>query len=125
MNKKERDVLHSLCDGDITFSEAAGQLGIPEKEIEEMLDDYSWLPSPERLAELNETEMETLSYIKEISQPIKLSISHTQVDLIFDQMQFKDFAILPNALYPIEYTQMRPENVVINRTDDNVVAYIR
>lgn len=125
MNQKERDVLHSLCNGDIKFSEAADQLGITEKEIEEMLDDYSWLPSPERLAELNETEMETLTYIREISQPIKFSISHTQVNLIFDQMRFRDFAIVQNILYPIEYTPMRPENVEINRIEDNVVAYIQ
>ena len=72
MNKREREVLHSLCDGDITFLEASSQLGVTEEIIEEMLENYSWLPSPQRLAELNETEMETLSYIREICQPIEL-----------------------------------------------------
>lgn len=71
MNKKERDVLHSLCDGDITFSDAANRLGITEKKIEELLEDYNWLPSPQRLAELHKTEMETLSYIREICRPIR------------------------------------------------------
>ncbi len=66
MNKKEKDILHSLCNGDITFKEAADQLRVPEKKIGEMLDDYNWLPSPEKLAELHETEMETLSYIRRI-----------------------------------------------------------
>jgi hypothetical protein len=68
VNKKERDVLRSLCDGDITFSEAADQLDVTEEKIEEILEEYEWLPSHQRLAELHETEMETLSYIRKICQ---------------------------------------------------------
>lgn len=83
MNKKERDVLHSLCEGDITFSEAASKLGITEIEIGEMLDDFNWLPSLEKLAELSETEIETLSYIREICQPIssKHTVSNTHTEI--------------------------------------------
>ncbi len=33
MNKRERDILHSLCDGDITFSDAAIQLKVTEKKL--------------------------------------------------------------------------------------------
>lgn len=87
MNKKERDVLHSLCEGDITFSEAASKLGITEIEIGEMLDDFNWLPSLEKLAELSETEMETLSYIREICQPISsrhtVSNARTEIPIYF------------------------------------------
>jgi len=107
MNKRERDVLHSLCDGEITFSEAAERLETTEGKIEEMLEDYSWLPSPQRLAELNETEMETLSYIREISQPIRSKVSYIQAEI-----QFKDFIIIQNTLTPINF----PPNVIVNFT---------
>jgi hypothetical protein len=83
MNKREKEVLHSLCDGDISFSDAADILETTEEKIEEMLESYSWLPSPQRLAELNEIEMETLSYIQEISQPFKFRVSTDQVDIRF------------------------------------------
>lgn len=108
MNKREREVLHSLCDGDITFLEASSQLGVTEEIIEEMLENYSWLPSPQRLAELNETEMETLSYIREICQPIELrSNAHTEI-------QFNDAKILQNALYPIYFTPISIGKVTMN-----------
>jgi hypothetical protein len=76
MDKRERDVLHSLCNGDITFSEAAEKLGVTKEKIEELLEDYSWVPSPQRLAELHKSEMETLSHIREICRPInKMTIN--------------------------------------------------
>lgn len=112
MNKKERDVLQYLCDGEITFSEAADKLGITEKEIEEMLDDYSWLPSPEKLAELNETEIETLLYIREISQQFrpKISIAHSEI-------QFNDAKVIRNAHYQTYFTPISTGNVIMNYTE--------
>ncbi|SNQ59905.1 hypothetical protein [Candidatus Methanoperedens nitratireducens] len=127
MNKRERDILHSLCDGDITFSEAADQLGITEKEIEEMLENYSWLPSPQRLAELNEAEMETLSYIREISQQGVSKVSNTQAEI-----QFKGFTIIQNTLYPsnfapignvnMNYIESIPNELVLTTGEQNSYA---
>lgn len=125
MNEKEREVLNSLCNGDMTFGEASDILGVPKEKIEEMLEDYSWVPSSGRLAELCEIEMETLTYIKEIFQPVIFRFSSAQVNFKFDQMQFMDFAIIPNTLYPIEYPKLCPENIILNQTEDNGVAYIR
>ncbi len=92
MNKKERDVLHALCEGDITFSEAASKLGVTEMEIGEMLDDYNWLPSLGKLAELSETEKETLSYIREISQPPTSKVVYARFET-----QFNDVVTIQNT----------------------------
>lgn len=61
--KKDR-VLYTLCNGDITFSEASEKLGVSKEKIEEMLDDYSWVPQSERLAELVEMEKKTIKHIQ-------------------------------------------------------------
>lgn len=124
MNKKERDVLHSLCNGDITFSDASSQLGVSKERIEEMLEDYSWIPSSERLAELCQIEMETISYIREISQPIKFRVSNTQVEFRFDQMHFVGFVRIPNIIYPAEYPPLTQEYAVLSHTEYNGIAYI-
>lgn len=68
MNEKERKVLYSLCNGDIDFMDAAKLLGVSKEKIEDMLDNYTWTPSPEKMAELHEAEMETLLHIKEITK---------------------------------------------------------
>lgn len=126
MNKREREVLHSLCDGDITFSDAAGRLETTEKTIEEMLETYSWLPSSKRLAELNETEMETLSYIQEISQPFKFRVSNSHVDLRFDQMKFIGSVTIPNILYDLmDYNPISPVIFVQNHTEDSGLTYFQ
>jgi hypothetical protein len=126
MNKREKEVLHSLCDGDITFSDAVSMLETTEEKIEEMLDSYSWLPSSERLAELNETEMETLSYIQEISHPFKFRVSTDQVELRFDQMKFIGSATIVNINQGLmEYIPMDATSFVQNHTEDNGVEYIQ
>lgn len=125
MNKREREVLHSLCDGDITFLEASSQLGVTEEIIEEMLENYSWLPSPQRLAELNEAEMETLSYIREICQSNELRVSNAHTEI-----QFNDATILQNALHPTYFTPISIGKVttnyienIPNKTELNVPSY--
>jgi len=126
MNKREREVLHSLCDGDITFSDAAGKLETTEEKIEEMLESYSWLPSSKRLAEFNETEMETLSYIQEISQPFKFRVSNSQVELRFDQMKFIGSVTIPNIVPDLmDYKPISPVIFVQNHTEDSGLTYIQ
>jgi hypothetical protein len=51
----------------LTFSEASEKLGVSKEKIEEILENYTWIPLPERLAELVEIEMETILHIREIS----------------------------------------------------------
>lgn len=64
MNKKERDALYSLCNGDISFTEAATLLETSEEKVEELLGNYTWTPSPEKLSELRNIAMENFRYIE-------------------------------------------------------------
>jgi len=126
MNNKEKEVLHSLCEGDITFSDAVSMLETTEEKIEEMLESYNWLPSSKRLAELNEIEMETLSYIQEISQPFKFRVSTDQVERRFDQMKFIGSVTVENINQDfMEYIPIGTTSFVQNHTEDNGVAYIQ
>lgn len=79
MNDKERDVLYSLCNGEISFAEAAIMLGISKEKVEELLDNYTWTPSLEKLSELHEIEMENYFYIK----------SQVRKEKIFEHLQSK------------------------------------
>lgn len=64
LTEKERSVLHSLCNGDIKYNDAAKILEISEEKIVELLDSYTWIPSPEKMEELNDVAMETFNYIE-------------------------------------------------------------
>jgi len=70
MDSDERSILVSLCEGKITFSEAAKILEVSKKRVEEMLESFNWIPSSARIAELRETEREVLSHIEKESEPI-------------------------------------------------------
>jgi DNA-directed RNA polymerase specialized sigma subunit len=91
MNKKERKVLYALCNGDISFSEAAELLGISEEKVEKMLENYTWTPSSKKMSEFHEIEMETLSYIEEITQA-KSEVSHTQIEKLGQIQSSKDIS---------------------------------
>ena len=127
MNNKERDVLHLLCNGDITFSEASGMLSVSKEEVEEMLDNFNWIPSSDRIVELCEVEKETLSYIKHISQPISLRLSHEGVKHIYEQMRFRGQinTQIQSIDLPISNIPQPQESVVINHTEFNGVPYIQ
>ena len=77
MNIKEGDVLYSLCNGDISFTEAATLLEVSQEKVEELLSNYTWIPSPEKLSELHDVAMETLSQIHKEKK--------------FDQIPYKSF----------------------------------
>ena len=64
MNEKRNDILHSLCKGDITFSEASESLGISRDDVEKILESFVWVPSFDRISELCEMERDTLSLIE-------------------------------------------------------------
>lgn len=127
MNNKEKDVLHLLCNGDITFSEASGMLGVSKEEVEEMLDHFNWIPSSDRIVELCEVEKETLSYIKDISQPISLRLSHEEgIKTSYEPMCYTgqiDAQI--QSIEPISNILQDQESVVINHTESNGVPYIQ
>lgn len=78
MNKKEKDVLNSLCNGDISFTEAVTLLEISEEKIEELLGKHVWTPSPEKLSELRDIAMENFRYIELEIQKEKL-FKHVQI----------------------------------------------
>lgn len=63
LTEKERSVLHSLCNGDIKYNDAAKILETNEEKIVELLDRYTWIPSPEKMEELHDVAMETFNYI--------------------------------------------------------------
>lgn len=69
MCSDERSVLASLCEGKITFSEAANMLNISKERVEEMLESFKWMPSSTRIAELCDSEREALSNISKESVP--------------------------------------------------------
>lgn len=91
MNKKERKVLYVLCNGDISFSEAAELLGISEEKVENMLENYTWTPSSTKMSELHEIEMETLSYIEKITQ-VKSEVSRAQIEKLGQVQSSKDIS---------------------------------
>ena len=124
MDDKEREVLNSLCNGDITFSEAAIELEVSKEDIEDMLDDYRWMPSSDKIIEFCDLERETLSFIRELSQPIIFKSSDIQSNQIYEQMQFTGSlsAHIPNIGYSIPIMPTRQENVVY--TNNEAMEYI-
>lgn len=72
MTEKERIVLHCLCNGDITFADAATLLDISEEKVEELLSSYTWTPSPEKLSDLRDIAMENFQEIESEIQKEKL-----------------------------------------------------
>jgi hypothetical protein len=62
------EVLDKLFEGKLTFSEAAGTLGISEDEIISLFNKHEWIPSPEQLDLLMEAERESINYIRKISR---------------------------------------------------------
>lgn len=123
MNEKERKVLNSLCNGDITFSEASEKLGVPKTKIEEMLEGYNWVPPSERLAELVEIEMETISYIKEISQPINIKVTQSKQTLnkteTFEISTNTGILDMLNPVFELKPMFSISGNVMV----DNIISY--
>ena len=114
MDDKKREVLNSLCNGDITFSDAALELKVSKEDIEDMLDNYVWMPSSDKIVEFCDIERETLSFIREISQPIILKVSNLQSNLLYEQMQFTGSlsAHIPNIEIPIPTVPPQQEDVM-------------
>ena len=114
MDNKEREVLNSLCNGDITFSDAALELDVSKEDIEDMLDNYVWMPSSDKIVEFCDIERETLSFIREISQPIILKVSNLQSNLLYEQMQFTGSlsAHIPNIELSIPIVPPQQEDVI-------------
>ena len=127
MDEKEREVLNSLCNGDITFSEAALLLEVSKAEIEDMLDHYKWIPSSDKIIEFCDIERETLSYIKEISQPIIFRLSHLGSKHLYEQMQFAGTinSKITNCELPMPSVPTQQENVTLNHTEFNGIPYIQ
>lgn len=127
MDDKKREVLNSLCNGDITFSEAALLLEVSKAEIEEMLDNYKWIPSSDKIIEFCDIERETLSYIKEISQPIIFRLSHLGSKYLYEQIQFVGpiKAKITNCELPMTSVPTQQENVILNHTEFNGIPYIQ
>lgn len=59
----EKQVLDMLFSGKIHFSEAIETLGVTKEQMDHMIDEHNYMPSPEVLEECNEQNMETLKYI--------------------------------------------------------------
>ena len=57
-------VLDQICNGTITFADAANLLGIAKDEVESMLDDYPWMPTAEQMRTICEAERQTLEHIR-------------------------------------------------------------
>lgn len=114
MDDKEREVLNSLCNGDITFSEAALELEVSKEDIEDMMDNYMWMPSSDKIVEFCDIERETLSFIREISQPIIFKVSNVQSNLLSEQMQFTGSLSthVPNIELSIPIVPPQQENVI-------------
>lgn len=59
-----KNVLNSVYAGDISFYEAMEKLDVSEKDLEDILELFDWMPSPSRIQELCNKEIETLSHIE-------------------------------------------------------------
>jgi|GEM_PF-3031014 len=127
MNENEQKVLYALCNGDITFSEASEKLGVSKEKIEEMLENYSWVPPSERLAELVEIEMKTILHIREISRPIEFKISKTHEVLRYKQAEFigSTTVQIPNMPIQRNIPIQTVSEVVLHHTEYNGIPYIQ
>lgn len=85
--EKERSVLHSLCNGDIKYNDAAKILETNEERIVELLDRYTWIPSPEKMEELHDVAMETFREIE--SQIYKEKIEHMINRFVLVKFKYK------------------------------------
>lgn len=70
MCSDERSILTSLCEGKISFSDAANMLNVSKEIVEEMLESFKWMPSSTRITELCDSERQTLSDICIESAPV-------------------------------------------------------
>lgn len=124
MDDKERKVLNSLCNGDISFSEAALELEVSKEDIEDMMDNYMWMPSSDKIIEFCDLERETLSFIRENSQPITFKVSDLQSNLLYEQMQFTGSlsAHIPNIEFQMSLVPPQQEDVTY--TNNEGMAYI-
>ncbi len=124
MDDKERKVLNSLCNGDMSFSEAALELEVSKEDIEDMMDNYTWMPSSDKIIEFCDLERETLSFIRENSQPITFKVSDLQSNLLYEQMQFTGSlsAHIPNIEFQMPLVPPQQEDVTY--TNNEGMAYI-
>jgi hypothetical protein len=58
-HKKER-VLNALFNDEITFDQAAAELKVSRKKLEDMADNFKYYPSAEKLIEISQKERETM-----------------------------------------------------------------
>lgn len=68
------EVFRRLSVGDITFTEAAEELGISKNQVEILFEEYEWLPSPERIATLCEEEKNSIERLHQIALSNTLQI---------------------------------------------------
>ena len=59
-----RIVINDLYEGCIGWSDAAEKLGMTDDELGHLLDEYHWMPSPKRIKELCDMEMESLQLLR-------------------------------------------------------------
>ena len=61
---KLKQILDALNKGTMTYQQACEQLEKTEDEIDKLLDNYEYIPTPEEMIEVTLMEKENLKYIK-------------------------------------------------------------
>lgn len=68
--KYERNILNSLYEGGMTFSQASEKLGVSKEKVKEMFESFDWIPSSDCMEEICEIKREVLVCIEEEIQSI-------------------------------------------------------
>lgn len=66
MDIKTEKVLISLLNDEITFLKATQLLKISEKKLEELVDNFNWVPSLKKMIDVSKLERKSISSINEI-----------------------------------------------------------
>jgi hypothetical protein len=76
IDPETEQVLISLFQNEIKYSAAAKKLQITEKQLDELIDNYHWIPPLEKIQQICKLERKTISIINEVIQQEKLGRSH-------------------------------------------------
>lgn len=87
---QNEEILNKLCNGEISIEEASRVLGLTNNEIEKLLDNFTWIPSSEKLVEFCNQEKELISKFMEMSeQNTIVSTAQYTMTYVIPKMSFE------------------------------------
>lgn len=69
-------VMSSLFNDEISFSSAVKKLKISDKQLQELIDNYHWIPSLDKIKQISELEKNSIALINEVIEKEELRGHH-------------------------------------------------